>query len=90
MIHNKGIVVDGKTVLISSVNWSSDGVLRNRDAGLIIRDPQVARYYQRVFTDDWNHRAKPAVADPPEQIAPPEVAPPPGMVRVAWHEYYDD
>ena len=41
-IHNKGIIVDGAAVLVSSANWSGDGVLRNRDAGLIIYDPDVA------------------------------------------------
>ncbi len=41
-IHNKGIVVDGETVLVSSANWSGDGVLRNRDAGLIIHDKDIA------------------------------------------------
>ena len=35
-MHNKGIVVDSKTVLVSSQNWSSAGVLQNRDAGVII------------------------------------------------------
>ena len=45
-IHNKGIVVDGKAVLVSSANWSGDGVLRNRDAGLIIHDRDIAAYYE--------------------------------------------
>jgi phosphatidylserine/phosphatidylglycerophosphate/cardiolipin synthase-like enzyme len=35
-VHNKGIVVDSSIVLVSSQNWSADGTLRNRDAGLII------------------------------------------------------
>ena len=49
-IHNKGIVVDGETVLVSSANWSGDGVLRNRDAGLIIQDKEIAGYYQNVLS----------------------------------------
>ena len=33
-VHNKGIVVDSRTVLVSSQNWSAAGTLRNRDAGV--------------------------------------------------------
>ncbi len=41
-VHNKGIVVDGATVLVSSQNWSADGTLRNRDAGVIIYHQDAA------------------------------------------------
>jgi hypothetical protein len=54
-IHNKGIVV-GARVLVSSAK--GDGVVRNRYAGLIIHDEEIAGYYLRVFLDDWNNRAK--------------------------------
>lgn len=57
-LHNKGWVVDGKRVLVSSHNWSSDGVLRNRDAGVIVHDADVAKYYGEVFLWDWANRAK--------------------------------
>jgi PLD-like domain len=57
-VHNKGIVVDSKTVMISSQNWSGDGVLRNRDAGLIIFDEEVAQYYEQVFLHDWQYMAE--------------------------------
>jgi phosphatidylserine/phosphatidylglycerophosphate/cardiolipin synthase-like enzyme len=88
-IHNKGIVVDGKVVLVSSANWSGDGVLRNRDAGLIIRDEEVAAYYQRVFVDDWNSRANAVLQDdPPVLIAAAGEAVPAGMVRMSWRDYY--
>jgi phosphatidylserine/phosphatidylglycerophosphate/cardiolipin synthase-like enzyme len=36
IVGNKGIVVDGARVLVSSANWSGDGVIRNREAGLVI------------------------------------------------------
>ena len=88
-IHNKGIVVDGKTVLVSSANWSGDGVLRNRDAGLIIRDAEIAAYYQNVFLDDWNPRAKARLDDdPPVMVAEAGAATPAGMVRMSWRDYY--
>jgi phosphatidylserine/phosphatidylglycerophosphate/cardiolipin synthase-like enzyme len=83
--------VDGKAVLVSSANWSSDGVLRNRDAGLIIRDEQVARYFQDVFVDDWESRAAPSIPeDAPVMVAPQGAATPPGMVRMSWRDYHGE
>ena len=88
-VHNKGIVVDGKTVLVSSANWSGDGVVRNRDAGLIIHDKEIAEYYQSVFLFDWENRANAFLEDdPPVTIAADGAETPPGMVRMSWREYY--
>jgi phosphatidylserine/phosphatidylglycerophosphate/cardiolipin synthase-like enzyme len=56
-VHNKGIVVDGFTVLVSSQNWSTAGTLENRDAGVIIECPEVAAYFEQIFLHDWNHLA---------------------------------
>jgi PLD-like domain len=57
-VHNKGMIVDGKTVVVSSQNWSADGTLRNRDAGLIIYDrPEAAHYFSQIFLHDWAHLA---------------------------------
>jgi phosphatidylserine/phosphatidylglycerophosphate/cardiolipin synthase-like enzyme len=56
-VHNKGIVVDSKTVLVSSQNWSSAGVLQNRDAGVIIGHPGISQYFEANFLQDWNDRA---------------------------------
>ncbi|MEA2858795.1 MAG: hypothetical protein QOC72_834 [Methylobacteriaceae bacterium] len=89
-IHNKGIVVDGEVVLVSSANWSGDGVLRNRDAGLIIHDPEIAQYYQSVFLDDWDHRAHAKIGeDGPVVVAPAGAPVPAGMVRMSWRDYFD-
>jgi PLD-like domain len=88
-IHNKGIVVDGARVLVSSANWSGDGVVRNRDAGLIIHDEEIAGYYQRVFLDDWDHRAKATIEDDVSaRIAADNEPVPAGMVRMSWRDYY--
>lgn len=88
-IHNKGIIVDGKVVLVSSANWSADGVLRNRDAGLIIEDRDIAAYYEAVFLDDWNRRAKSQLADDaPVLLAADGAETPAGMVRMSWREYH--
>src|SRR6202000_703684 len=56
-VHNKGVVADGQRVLISSQNWSTDGTLYNRDAGVIIEHPDAAQYFQQIFLHDWDHLA---------------------------------
>jgi hypothetical protein len=90
-VHNKGIIVDGKNVLISSQNWSGDGFLRNRDAGLIVDDEEIAGYYETIFLDDWNSRAQPPLADGPvAMIARDGERTPSGMVRMSWRDFYGD
>jgi phospholipase D-like protein len=57
-VHNKGIIADGQRVLVSSQNWSTDGTLYNRDAGVIIESADAAQYFQQIFQHDWDHLAK--------------------------------
>lgn len=57
-VHNKGIVVDASAVLVSSQNWSMDGTLYNRDAGVIIHDSRAAQYFKTVFLHDWANLAR--------------------------------
>ena len=92
MVHNKGVIRDGNQVLVSSQNWSGDGFLRNRDAGLIIDDAEIAAYYDKIFVADWEFRAQAAFALSalPAIIAPPGDTPPPGMVRMSWSEYFGE
>ena len=52
-IHNKGVIVDDQRVLVSSINWNSNSPNFNREAGVIIDHPGVARYFRDVFEDDW-------------------------------------
>jgi len=52
-IHNKGLVVDGKKVLISSLNWNAHSIY-NREAGVIIDNSAIASFYDQVFLYDWN------------------------------------
>ena len=62
-VHNKGIIVDGQVVLISSQNWSTDGTLYNRDAGVIIHNAHAAEYFQTIFLHDWQHLASKTALD---------------------------
>lgn len=57
-VHNKGFVVDSKVVALGSQNWSSEGVLQNRDASVIIDNESAARYYEKIFLHDWERLAK--------------------------------
>jgi phosphatidylserine/phosphatidylglycerophosphate/cardiolipin synthase-like enzyme len=51
--HNKLIVVDDEWVLVSSQNWSDTAVTKNREAGLLVDSPEIARYFAGVFDADW-------------------------------------
>lgn len=53
-VHNKGMIIDNRTVLISSINWNEQSVRKNREAGILIENEEVASYYARVFFSDWN------------------------------------
>ncbi|MCK4615171.1 MAG: lamin tail domain-containing protein, partial [Thermoplasmata archaeon] len=53
-IHNKGVIVDGEYTLISSINWGKGAALLNREAGVIVRNQEVAEYYTEVFLYDWS------------------------------------
>ncbi len=59
-IHNKGVVVDDRAVLVSSINWNTNSPDFNREAGVIVEQPEVARYFRTVFDADWT----PAVRSP--------------------------
>jgi phosphatidylserine/phosphatidylglycerophosphate/cardiolipin synthase-like enzyme len=61
-VHNKGFVIDHKTVVVSSQNFSPAGVHDNRDAGLIIENSEIAVYYENVFLSDWKTKTQPASA----------------------------
>jgi phosphatidylserine/phosphatidylglycerophosphate/cardiolipin synthase-like enzyme len=62
-VHNKGIIADSSTVLVSSQNWSSAGVLQNRDAGVLVFDADVAGYFEQVFLHDWTNLAHQSALD---------------------------
>ena len=59
--HTKGIVIDSETVLLGSHNWTDSGVQANRDASLLIRRPEIATYYERIFLHDWDRLARPRI-----------------------------
>lgn len=93
--HTKGIIVDEAAVMLGSHNWTTAGVIYNRDASLIIEDAGVTRYFAQLFEFDWQRTKARSVTTArrrgaPEVImeAPGSEAPvPKGYVRVSWHEW---
>ena len=63
-VHNKGFVFDHKKVVVSSMNWSGQGVLENRDAGVLIDNATAAQYFEKIFLDDWNNHSHQQKAKP--------------------------
>ena len=88
--HTKGMIVDGKRVLIGSHNWSKPGVTLNRDASLIFDDEEIAQYYTRAFEIDWDRanpiRPKRFVAGEAAIVEAVGDAPPPGYRRMRLSE----
>ena len=62
-VHNKGMVVDSEVVVVSSQNWSGQGVTTNRDAGLIIYNAEAAEYWEQIFIHDWTNMAQQQALD---------------------------
>ena len=53
-LHNKGAIVDGESVLISSINWGDSAMVRNREMGLIVTSTEVAAPFVASWHADWN------------------------------------
>lgn len=72
--HNKLIVVDNRSVLVSSQNWSDTAVLQNREAGLMFEYPDIAKYYAGIFEADWSTAKKTLPTGEPETVSESRVA----------------
>lgn len=89
-VHNKGILVDGKTVVVGSQNWSEPGVTNNRDASLLIRNAAMAKYFEAIFLHDWTRLAKHRVQNESDMpmIATGQADAVEGMRTMYWDDYY--
>ena len=83
--HTKGIVIDSKTVLLGSHNFTNEGVLANRDASLLIHNEDVAQYYERVFLHDWERMSRETLR---EEAVPIPVGTPGAEAALADGEAY--
>lgn len=52
-IHAKGIIVDGKTTILGSINWNDNSLRENREVALLVESEAVADYFRAVFESDW-------------------------------------
>jgi len=57
-LHTKGIIIDGKKMMLGSQNISEQGISINRDASLIFYDKEVAQYFRGIFEHDWENVAQ--------------------------------
>jgi V8-like Glu-specific endopeptidase len=57
-LHTKGIIVDGKKVLLGSQNISETGISINRDASLLFEHEGIAKYFKTIFEHDWENLAQ--------------------------------
>lgn len=53
LMHNKFAVIDRKTVITGSYNWTASAEEINYENLLIIRSPQLAERYEEYFEDMW-------------------------------------
>jgi hypothetical protein len=53
VLHNKGAVIDGRRVLISSNNWGYSSFARNRELAAILESNELATYFSNAFGLDW-------------------------------------
>ncbi|PKB18301.1 phospholipase D-like domain-containing protein [Flavobacterium sp. 5] len=91
--HTKAIIVDPEdennaAVLFGSHNLTNSGALFNRDASLLVRDSEVARYFKEIFEFDWNNLAKHDIGDIPTtvNIALHNEAPSVGHYKISLEE----
>lgn len=60
-VHNKGMVIDDRTVVVGSLNWNNVSLRENREVVLVVEGEEAAAYYRAVFEGDWR---------PPERVTP--------------------
>ena len=56
-IHAKGALIDGRTVLLGSLNWNRHAARENREVVVALRGEEPASYYGRTFESDWEAAA---------------------------------
>ncbi len=61
-VHNKGMIIDGKKVMISSFNWGQNSFTNNRELAVFVENRDVASYYTGLFMEDWRSDFTPPVA----------------------------
>ena len=87
--HNKLVVIDGETIVLGSQNWSDTAVSKNREAALLLRFPELARYYTDIFDLDWETGVRALPAQLAAEFFAPAALPAGGLVRLSLADYED-
>ncbi len=53
ILHNKGLILDDRTVVISSNNWVYSSFARNRELAAMVDSEELAGYFTDAFHMDW-------------------------------------
>lgn len=53
-MHMKAAAVDGRTIVVGSMNWSFSGAVKNDENTLILHSPELAVEFESVFDRLWN------------------------------------
>ncbi len=70
--HNKYVSVDNEVVQVSSINWSNNSVVNNREAGAIVKNTNVAAFFKTVFDFDWANSETPVGFTQPVSLVSPK------------------
>ena len=54
LMHHKFVVIDNKTVITGSFNWSPSAAHTNDETLLVIHSPQLAKHFTREMDRLWN------------------------------------
>ena len=52
--HSKLIIVDGRTVVIGSTNWSTSAIEYNNETSIMIDENNIASIYENYFENLWS------------------------------------
>jgi len=52
-IHAKGVVVDGDTAIVGSLNWNENAYRENREVAVVVHGEEAGEYFGAVFEGDW-------------------------------------
>lgn len=62
-IHAKALVIDNRKVLVSSTNWSFEGIALNNETGVLITAPELVEDVYRAWADGIFEGGKPFTPD---------------------------
>ncbi len=69
LTHEKAMIVDGKSALILTLNFTASAFTTNREFGVIDQDPTDVRAADAIFSADWNDRSH-SPSDPHLVVSP--------------------